>query len=223
MVEPLVLTFALVSLRIYRAYLRQVPSGFPSQQIVEAVRACSESEDFEFVCQTLCHVKPSQYRTFRDWVRQAIVHARSRLQEVEARPLHPLENPVRLEHPPLILMQLGILRGGWIGRLHHPMGTSYALAIANYPSWAGIVARAAAIHELFHMMRHIQKIATFEDELTWRFFKRFRITMREEGYVWLKSIAVAPVGTFIIGYSWFALAILFFFFLGVVLASLLRS
>jgi len=73
------------------------------------------------------------------------------------------------------------------------------------------------------MMRHIQKIATFEDELTWRFFKRFRITMREEGYVWLKSIAVAPVGTFIIGYSWFALAILFFFFLGVVLASLLRS
>jgi hypothetical protein len=196
---------SLIFLLIYRAYLRQLPTGFANLAILRAVEEAANDKEFRDACIDLCKMNEEQTTIFDNCIEESLRYARQQLRAA----VPAVNRQPRL--PMLTIMQLGLMRGGWIGLYHNPIATCYVMAIANF-RWS-LITRASATHELFHFVRHIQKKATFEEEYRSKGWRRFQLTIQEERYVWLKSFAVSPVGTWIIGMMWISILLTFVFLL----------
>ena len=171
-----------LTLLLYRAYLRQPPARPATPRIARYFEAAIDDEQFWWICLRLCLMTADSEREFRRIVQHALLRLRGQ-------PLP--SNPLRRREYELDLMQLGLLRGGWAGR--HPISHRPAIAIAEFRNyWIGY---AAAIHELFHLIRDYLQFAPFERESELPGFRRIGFTLREEAIVWWKTLSVAPVGT----------------------------
>jgi hypothetical protein len=86
-----------------------------------------------------------------------------------------------------------VFRNGWVGLVrgqHY-----YGLALPT--RWPSFFLWTATVHELFHLIRHVQGEARFEDEQKYPVLhpKRIYIGLREEVIVWRKTAWVDQIGT----------------------------
>jgi hypothetical protein len=102
-----------------------------------------------------------------------------------------LNNPQRLR-----ICADYIFRNGWVGYL--PQEECYGLALPR--RWPAFLLWTATCHELFHLVRHVQGIATFEQEASFPVFslQRFWFCLSEEVVVWHKTSRVDQIGTMIV-------------------------
>jgi hypothetical protein len=85
-----------------------------------------------------------------------------------------------------------VFSGGWVGQV--PGETYYGVALSRH--WPTYILWSVAIHEMFHLVRHVQGHAPFEAEANLRFYhlRRFRLMLNEEIIVWRKTLRVDQIG-----------------------------
>ncbi len=135
---PSLLTLAgilLLFLLVSRAYLRQPPSSPATDRIATFVRRARAHPRFQRICQVLCRTTGSQWQAFDTLLTAALV-AHTRRGGRAGGPAFPAGES---DEPPMLIMRLGYLRGGWIG--FHPWHGRYALGLADY----GLVGVSVAV------------------------------------------------------------------------------
>lgn len=181
---PLLLALAGV-LFCYLLYIRRPPhrpAGERVRQLIEGVLDVSGGEDplFLLICFRACEANSEDLDRFLTLVRNAVAESK------EPAPALPV---------PLELMTDRPLRGGWVGLHPDAARCHYALAL---PASHSLLGHTAAVHELFHLFRHVQGVATFEHEAALGFVRGARFRCHEEFVVWRKTWAVAFFGTSLI-------------------------
>lgn len=199
---------------VARAYVRQPPAVPATNAIVESVRRARANSVFRRLCRLLCRTTDEQYRRFDELLDAAFTaHARR-----EVRSGWPVFPPDDGQASPMLFMRVGYLRGGWVG--YHPWHGRYALGLADYG--LAFVNTAVAVHELFHLMRHVQGHARFEDEAVAKGWNLIRLSTREEGLVWWKTWNATPVGVVVIASGVFVTLFTLAFCVFMLILALLR-
>jgi hypothetical protein len=89
-------------------------------------------------------------------------------------------------------------RCGWIGSI--PSGNGSRIGLALPGRWPAFLLTTVAVHEMFHLIRHVSGHASLTSERLRSIvnIQRFLLTLREECIVWRKTWRVDQIGSLIL-------------------------